>query len=278
MRRRLVAVAGLVASLLVGPAGASEPVRLYAAGSLREALTEIARLFEAREGVRVEARFGASGLLRDEIAAGARAEVFASANMEHPASLAGAGRSGPVVPFARNRMCALARPGLDVDEGTLVDRMLDPAATLGTSTPGADPSGDYAWAVFGRIDAVRRGAGDLLQRKALQLTGGPASPPPPAGRSAYGALIAEGRADLFLTYCTNAQVAAREVPGARVVDLPGAIAVAADYGLTVLEGARPEASRLALFVLSPEGQEVLARLGFAAPTLPGARLPGAPPP
>ena len=34
--------------------------------------------------------------------------------MEHPQALAAEKRSGPVVLFARNRLCALARPGLEV--------------------------------------------------------------------------------------------------------------------------------------------------------------------
>ena len=44
----------------------------------------------------------------------------------------------------------------------------------------------------------------------------------------------------------------------------------ADYGLTVLTGARVEsAHRLVSFILSPEGQAILARPGFTAPTGPG---------
>ena len=113
----------------------------------------------------------------------------------------------------------------------------------------------------------------VLDRKALQLTGGPSSPAAPADRSVYAALIAEGQADLFLTYCTNAQAAAQEVSGARVVDLPDAIGVAADYGLTVLKDASPASYRFALFVLSPEAQGVLARYGFAAPNLPQETTP-----
>ena len=74
----------------------------------------------------MQAKFGPSGLLKDEIAGGARAEVFASANMEHPQALAAAGKSGPVVLFARNRLCALVRPGLEVEPATLLERMLDP--------------------------------------------------------------------------------------------------------------------------------------------------------
>jgi molybdate transport system substrate-binding protein len=74
---------------------------------------------------------------------------------------------------------------------------------------------------------------------------------------------------MFLTYCTNASQAAREVPGLEVVPLPPPLAVGADYGLTVLTGARAErAGRLGSFILSPEGQAILARHGFAAPTSP----------
>jgi len=272
MRALRLVVAGLLAALPV-VAHAGETVRLFAAGSLREPLTEVARLFEAREGSRVETRFGASGLLRDEIAAKDGADVFASANMEHPRSLAEAGRSGPAVLFARNRLCALARPGLEATSADVVDRMLDPAVKLGASTPKADPAGDYAWAVFRKIDGLRPGSFETLDRKALKLTGGPSSPPPPRDRNPYGALIADGKADLFLTYCTNAQAAACEVSGARVVDLPDPIGVAADHGLTVLNDAPPGAFRLALFMLSPEAQGLLARHGFAAPNLPQRTTP-----
>ncbi len=135
-------------SLLMTPAIASDPVLLHAAGSLRGALTEVSQAFEKSAALKVQAKFGASGLLKDEIAAGAKAEVFASANMEHPQALAKAGKSRPVVLFARNRLCALVRPGLAVTSDTLLARMLDPEVKLGTSTPKADPSGDYAVEAF----------------------------------------------------------------------------------------------------------------------------------
>ena len=89
---------------------AQEAVRLYAAGSLRVALTEVAVAFEKQEGIPVATEFGASGLLRERIEKGAPAEVFASADMGHPETLQKAGRSGPVVLFARNQLCALASP------------------------------------------------------------------------------------------------------------------------------------------------------------------------
>jgi molybdate transport system substrate-binding protein len=258
----------LLAATMTIPALAAEPVLLYSAGSLRSALNEAAAAFERASGQKVQAKYGASGLLKDEIAAGARAEVFTSANMEHPQALATAGKSGPVVLFARNRLCALARPGLAVEPATLLDRMLAADVKLGTSTPRADPSGDYAWEVFRKADKLKPGAFAALEKKALQLVGGPSSPTAPPGRALYGMLVAEGKADLFLTYCTNAREAQAQNAGQQVIALPQELAVGADYGLTVINGASPPAHAFAMYVLSVDGQRILAKHGFAAPALP----------
>lgn len=244
---------------------ASDTVLLHAAGSLRGALTEVSNAFEKSSGIKVEAKYGPSGLLRDEIAGGAKAQVFASANMTHPQALAKAGKAGPVVMFARNKLCALVKPGLAVTPDNLLERMLDPQIKLGTSTPKADPSGDYAFEVFRKADAVKAGANDVLSKKALQLTGGPNSAPPPAGRNVYGHVVASGQADIFLTYCTNAIVARSENPGQQVVALPDRLAVGADYGMTVINGASANAERFAKYILSSDGQNILAKHGFAAP-------------
>ena len=267
LSRRLLLVVTIM-ELFAMPAFASDPVLLHAAGSLRGALTEVAQAFEKSTSLKVQAKFGPSGLLRDEIAAGAKAEVFASANMDHPQALASAKRSGPVVLFARNRLCALVRPGLTVTRETLLDRMLDPQIKLGTSTPKADPSGDYAFEAFRKAEAVRPNARATLEGKALQLTGGPTSTAPPAGRSAYGWHLAEGRADIFLAYCTAGRDAEKENPGLQTIALPDAFAVAADYGLAVMNEASPGGYQFAMFILSSEGQRILAAHGFSAPNLP----------
>jgi len=254
--------------MMSGSAQAAEPVLLYAAGSLRRALNDVIAAYERASGEKVQAKYGASGLLKDEIAAGAKAEVFASANMEHPQALAAAKKSSPVVLFARNRLCALVRPGLTVTTATLLDRMLDGPIKVGTSTPVADPSGDYAFEVFRKADKLKPGAQMLLEKKALKLTGGPSSAPAPKGRNVYGWHVAEGGADIFLTYCTNALTAKSENPGQQIVALPDALAVGADYGMTVMASASPAAYRFALLILSAEGQRILAKHGFGAPGLP----------
>lgn len=257
-------IASIVLTLAMSTSShATDTVLLHAAGSLRGALNEISNAFEKSSGVKVQAKYGASGLLRDEIAGGARAEVFASANMEHPTALSKAGKSGTVQMFARNRLCALVKPGLTVTPATLLERMLDPAIKLGTSTPKADPSGDYAFEVFRKADGLKAGANDVLSKKALQLTGGPNSPKPPKDRSVYGMLVTDRQADIFLTYCTNALVAQRENPGQQIVALPDKLAVGADYGLTVVNGASANATGFVAFILSSEGQTILMKHGFA---------------
>jgi len=243
----------------------SAPVLLHAAGSLRGALTEMSAAFEQAGGATVQAKYGPSGTLRNAIADGERAEVFASANMEHPQSLSAAGKSGAVAPFARNTLCALVRPGLAVTPDTLLDTMLQDDVKLATSTPKADPSGDYAFAVFAKAEALKPGARAALEAKALQLTGGPTSSPPPAGRNPYGWHVAEGRADIFLNYATAASVAVKENPGQQAVALPDALSVGADYGLTVMNGASEAAHAFAQFILSAEGRAILVRHGFATP-------------
>jgi molybdate transport system substrate-binding protein len=73
-----------------------------------------------------------------------------------------------------------------------------------------------------------------------------------------------GQAYVFLTYCTNAVAALRDVPRMRSIAVPPELQVSADYGLTVREGAAEEASGFAQFLRSPPAQVVLQRLGFGA--------------
>ncbi|NUP87564.1 MAG: substrate-binding domain-containing protein [Burkholderiaceae bacterium] len=87
------------------------------------------------------------------------------------------------------------------------ERLLDGNVRVGISTPRADPSGDDAFQMFERIESsgtAAAGSAAALEAKAPQLTGGPGSPQPPAGRRIYGMLVDKGKADIFITYCTNA--------------------------------------------------------------------------
>jgi ABC-type molybdate transport system substrate-binding protein len=254
---------------IVMPLGADElpVVRVLAAGSLRLAMNELGTAFSSATNIRVESGFGPSGVLRERIENGEATDLFASADMGNPLTLARAGKAGPVILFARNRLCALVRPGLTVSPDTLLSTLLDPAIKLGTSTPEADPAGDYAWAMFAKAEAVRPGSRAQLEAKALQLIGAPSSPSAPAGMDMFAWHLREGHADIFLGYCSAGAAFGQALPGATVVSLPPDLATGADYGLTLLPTKNENAAAFALFILSQDGQAILSRNGFEAPLL-----------
>lgn len=255
-----------LAMALASPASAHDVIMVHAAGSLKAALTDAAAAFaERRDGALVDFAFGPSGLIKERLEKGEESDLFASANMAHPKALADAGKATPVRAFARNTLCALAGPAVPVTTATLLETILDPKVKLGISTPKADPSGDYAWQLFAKAEKLKAGSRKALEGKALQLTGGPGSPPPPKDRSAYGLLVEKGEADIFLTYCTNAVLARKEVPSLRVVAIAPDLNVGADYGLVVMKDARPAAARFADFLVAGEGRAILVRHGFEPP-------------
>ena len=60
-------------------------------------------------------------------------------------------------------------------------------------------------------------------------------------------------------------VAAREVPSLRVVEVPPEVNVSATYGVVPMMGGAAGGAAFVDFLLSPAGQAVLARHGFAPP-------------
>lgn len=265
-----LAALGLVAcadtpksSASTGAAPTEVPV--YAAGSLRAALTEIANTHETRTGQKIALTFGASGLLRERIEKGEAAQVFASADNDHPQRLARQGGWQTPAVFVRNTLCALTSDKINATPANLLTTLLRTDVRLGTSTPKSDPSGDYTWEVFRKADALQSGAYAALDAKALKLVGQVDSPQPPTGRLAYAWIMDNGQVDLFLTYCTNAVAAQKEVPRLKVVQLPPELQVGAAYGMTVRLDAPPAAIAFAKALLTPEGQAVFGRFGFGAP-------------
>jgi molybdate transport system substrate-binding protein len=157
-------------------------------------------------------------------------------------------------------------PGFVVNTDSLLDSMLRVDVRLGMSTPKADPSGDYALALFERAGAIRPGAREALAGKALQLTGGPTSMAAPPGRNLYAWVMEQGSADIFLTYCTNAVAARRDRNSLQVVQVPAALQVGASYGLTYRQGCpRWLPQRSPGRCGRGAAQNILARHGFARP-------------
>lgn len=263
-KQGLVLALSLGATLMAGMVQGA-PIELRAAGSLKAAMNDIIAAYQAKSPTDVATQYAPSGLLLKRIQEGERVDIFASANMKHPQALVDAGSGEKVQMFARNQLCAIAQADVPLTSANLLETLLAPQTKIGTSTPKADPAGDYAWAVFAKAEALKANAKTTLETKALQLTGGPESAKPPKDRNPYAWVMENKQADVFLTYCTNAVLAQKEVPRLKIVDLPPELAVGADYGLLVLKDANRAAAPLAEFILSPEGQVILTAYGFQPP-------------
>jgi ABC-type molybdate transport system substrate-binding protein len=261
----------MLSLLLVGlPLGraAGEELVVYGAGSLREVMTQIAADYQATRGMSVQTDFGPSGLMRERIERGEKVDVFASADLGHPLTLQQAGRTTVVALFTRNTLCAVALPRVGLTPANLLDRLLDPGVKLGTSTPKADPAGDYTWAMFRLAEKVKPGSFAILAQKAQQIVGG--SLPSAAGGGSDPAIAAlrDGRVDVHLGYCTSARLRMSQPPELQLVDIPEALRVGPEYGIALVKGAHPAAADLMLYVLSLEGQATLKRFGFHPVGLP----------
>jgi molybdate transport system substrate-binding protein len=269
---QLLALLGLLACAAASRAAQPESVQIFAAGSLRGVVTDLAAEAGPALGIEVQASFGGSGSMRERIEKGESADLLMSADLGSPRKLEAEGRTTvPVIAFARNRMCIVSRRTAGVTAANLVDRMLSDAVRLKTSTPIADPSGDYAWSIFSKIEASRPGAQAILERKAqasMNLTAKPAT----ATQSAAAALFAANAIDMSITYCSGSAALEQELPQLTSLVVPPEFDPHPVYGVAVLS-ARPQALRLALFLLSEKGQAIIAKDGLVPLTTPAATPP-----
>jgi molybdate transport system substrate-binding protein len=252
----------LITLILLAPPAMADNLIVMGAGSLSDAFTDLLRRFPAGADTIAAPEFGPSGLMREKIETGLDVDLFASADMEQARRLAVGHPERSVIHFTRNRVCAVARMAVGLTTTNMLDRLLDPAVRLATSTPGADPGGDYAWAVFARAESVRAGARAALEAKAQQLYGGGAKTPPLVpGKGAVEGIFMSDRADVALAYCSGAPAVVREVPGVAVVPLPQELSVGPAYGMVLLN-TKALTLRFASFIMSEGGQAVMKAHGF----------------
>ena len=240
----------------------ADALKVMAAGSLRAAVTDLLHRFPLQSDTVDPPEFGPSGLMRQKIENGAAVDVFASADMEQPRRLAAGHPERMVILFARNSLCALARPNLALNEDNFLDRLLDPAVRIATSTPGSDPLGTYSWEVFARADALKPGARATLEAKAKKLVGnGEKTPPLVAGKGAVESIFFSDQADVMLIYCSAVPALQSAIPSLTSIKLPATLTVEPAYGMVILDS-KPVALRFVAFVMSEEGQATLRSHGF----------------
>ncbi len=252
MRRHQAITVGLAtAALLLAACGgtgnsASSEVLVSAASSLTEAFTEMETAFEsANPEIDVVLNIGGSSALREQILAGAPADVFASANTSNMGLVVDAGDvEGEPAIFARNRLeiaVPVGNPGnvtglADLARGELL---------IGLCAESV-PCGDYG-------------------RQVLQNAGViPAVDTEEPNVRALLTKIEVGELDAGIVYETDVASTDGEVTG---VGIPDGDNVHADYPIAVLAEA-PNMDGAAVFfafVLSEEGRAILANHGFVLP-------------
>src|SRR5262249_44966313 len=159
----------------------------------------------------------------------------------------------PAVAFAQNRMCLISRRALGVTAKNIVPRLLDGKTRLKTNPPVLDPGGDYAVAIFDRIERSHRGAGQILRGKMERVAEDTKPAPTLPGHSAVGSQFLNNQIDMMIAYCSGAPALEKEVPDVVSLPFPEALEPKPVDGLVVLS-AKPAAMRLALFLLSEKGQ------------------------
>ncbi|MBA0216988.1 molybdate ABC transporter substrate-binding protein [Pectobacterium brasiliense] len=241
----------------------TDPLRLYAAGSLRLAFAPLLATFSERYAVDVIPTFGPAGLLSEKMMHGDAVDIFASANCAHPLRLKALGLAEETTVFTRNHLCIVMRNVPELTTQSWLMALLDPRFVLSTSTPGSDPGGDYAFELFDRIERLHRGWGNQLRDKAKPLVGGALDHAIPAGMTAGSYLIRTGKSDMHIGYASYLPLLLNQ-PDLHVVQLPDPYRIDAEYMLAVMKPARREARLLANYLLSPEGQGFLVNKGFAS--------------
>jgi molybdate transport system substrate-binding protein len=218
-------------------------ITVFAAASLTDAFTEAGGAFsEENPDVTVELNFGASSALREQILAGAPADVFASANTSNMDQVVEAGEvEGEPEVFVHNSLEIAVPAGNPADVDGL-DDFADDSLLIGLCAADV-PCGEFA-------------------REALDDAGVPPVPDTdePDVRSLL-TKIGAGELDAGIVYRTDVQ----STEGVEGIEIAEEDNVVADYPIAALASAgEPEiAAAFIEFVLSDDGQAILESHGFA---------------
>jgi molybdate transport system substrate-binding protein len=228
-----------------GTAGVSGTVTVFAAASLTEAFTTLAKQFQrAHPSSTVKLSFGASSDLAEQIIEGAPADVFASAapkNMQQVISARGASASAN---FARNFM-EVAVPPSNPGRVTGVTDLARRGVKVALCEPQV-PCG--------------AGAAEVFSKAHMTVTPVTLEPDVKSTLSK----VALDEVDAGVVYVTDVRAAGRKVRG---IVIPRSLNASTDYPIAALTKAPNHAGAKAFvgLVLSPAGQSVLAADGFEKP-------------
>lgn len=231
-----------------GAAGSRPGLRVAAAADLRLALEELAGLFERTHAVKVVLIFGSSGMLAQQIEQGAPFDVFLSADEQFVTRLVRGGHIRPesVRAYATGRLAVVVRRGLGITAPVLEDLVRPEVRRVAIANPEHAPYG--------------RAARQALEQSGLWTQVQP--------RLVLGENISQTLQFVQTENADAGLVAVALLPGTSLpwtlVDQRLHAPLRQVAGIT--SGSRAAGAREFLeFVLSAQGQAVLARYGFEPP-------------
>lgn len=249
--RRYLALA--LAALSLSAPSSAQPrggPTVLAAASLQESLTAAADLWTRAGHRRPVLSFAASSALARQVASGAPADLFVSADRAWMDYLDRRGliAAGTRADLIGNRLVVVARPGT---AGRLRSRA-EIALTLGAgpvamADPDSVPAGRYGKAALTSLGVWDRVSGRVVRAENVR---------------AALALVERGAAPFGIVYETDA----RASKAVRIVGrFPAASHPPIVYPIARLRRAtHPDAEGFRRFLLSPRGQAVFVRYGFTA--------------
>lgn len=220
-------------------------VTVFAASSLKETFTSIAKRFEAAHpGTTVVLSFAASSALATQITSGAPADVFASASAKDMATLTSAGAATAPTTFATNSLTVVVPSANPAQIASLAD--LARGGVKVAQCQAAVPCGVLA--------------AKVLATAGLTVT--PATLEPDV--KSVLTKVRLGEVDAGLVYATDAVAAAGSVTA---VPIPAGVNATTAYPIAALSHAANPAGARAFVdaVVSAEGLAVLKAAGFGAP-------------
>ncbi len=231
-----------------------QTLTLAAAANLKTALDVLGPAFEAKHpGAKVQVSLGASGSLVTQIQQGAPFDVFLAADAEFPARLVAAGLAlGPSFPYATGRLVLWVRRdlGLAPDrEGLKV--LLDPAVKrVAMGSPTLAP--------FGRSAEMALKAAKLYEPLEPKLVFG-------ENIAQAAQYLQTGAAEAG--FISSPQALAPALAGGLAWTVPQDLyPVQKQCGVILKRSTHPAlAVAFKAYLLSPEAQALLARLGYGAP-------------
>lgn len=235
----------------------SGEITVFAASSLTDAFKEAGTAFsKANPTTKVTFNFAASSALSTQINEGAPADVFASADSAQMKNVTDKGNASDPVIFVTN-LPTIVVPKAGSPVASFAD-LAKSGIRLVLAAPEV-PVGKYARDIFANASKASGGISTDFSDKALaNLKSNEANV------RAVLTKVQLGEADAGIVYTTDAAIAANDV---KLIEVPAQYNIIAQYPIATLKGSKNPsvAQAFVKFLLSSDGQAILAKFGFGKP-------------